>query len=317
MPIVLSLGDVLFADLEVPERITFGGGQQLVVHKLVGGTRVVDAMGRDDLPLRWSGTFMGKDALSRARYLDAMRIAGQAVPLVWSELLYTVVVARFEADFEREWMIPYRIICEVVADHSQPQTSLAGPSINDLIGSDLSIANSLTSLIGNSTLTGLMGTVNSAIAGVSSFASAAQSTINGVLAPIAAVQTQVSTLIASASNTIANVTTLGGLVPNNPISTAAAKLTSQVAAFESLPPLYNLQSVMGRIATNLNGVSGAKQQLTTAGGNLMQIAARVYGDAKAWTGIAKANKITDPMVQGVQTLDVPVRPDNAGGVLSG
>lgn len=54
-----------------------------------------------------------------------------------------------------------------------------------------------------------------------------------------------------------------------------------------------------------------------AGGNLMQLAANVYGDAKAWTGIAKANKITDPVVQGVQTLNVPVRPDNAGGVLSG
>jgi len=317
MPITLSLGDVLFTDLELPERITFGGGQQLVVHKMVGGTREVHAMGRDDLPLRWSGTFMGKDALQRARYLDAMRIAGQALPLAWSELLYTVLVARFEADFEREWEIPYRIICEVVADHSQPQTSLAGPSINDLIGADLLTANSLVSSIGNGTLTGLMGTVNSAIASVSSFASAAQSTINSVLTPIAAVQTQVSTLIASASNTIANVTTLGGLVPNNPISTAAAKLTSQVASFQSLPPLYNLQSVMGRIATNLSGVSGATQSLTTAGGNLMQIAANVYGDAMAWTGIAKANKITDPVVQGVQTLNVPVRPDNAGGVLSG
>lgn len=317
MATILSLGDVLFADLEVPERITFGGGQQLVVHKQVGGTRTVDAMGRDDLPLRWSGTFLGKDALQRARYLDAMRIAGQALPLAWSEFLYTVVIARFEADFEREWLIPYRIICEVVADHSQPQTSLAGPSINDLIGADLSTANSLVASIGNGALTGLMGTVNSAISAVSSVANAAQSTINSVLTPIAAVQTQVSVLIASASNTIANVTTLGGIVPNNPISVAAAKLTSQVTSFQSLPPLYNLQSVMGRMSANLGGVSGATQQITTAGGNLMQLAANVYGDAKAWTGIAKANKITDPVVQGVQTLNVPVRPDNAGGVLSG
>ncbi|MEK7695886.1 MAG: hypothetical protein AAB419_10780 [Pseudomonadota bacterium] len=317
MATILSLGDVLFNDLEAPERIPFGGSQQLVVHKMVGGTRTVDAMGRDDLPLGWSGTFMGKDALSRARYLDAMRIAGQALPLAWSELLYTVVIHRFLPVFEREWLIPYSIICEVVADHSQPQTSLAGPSINDLIGADLSTANSLTASIGNGTLTGLMGTVNSAIAGVSSLSNAAQSTINGVLAPIAAVQTQVSTLIASASNTIANVTTLGGIVPNNPISTAAAKLTSQVTAYQSLPTLYNLQSVMGRMSANLGGVSGAAQQITMAGGNLMQLAANVYGDAKAWTGIAKANKITDPVVQGVQTLNVPVRPDNAGGVLSG
>lgn len=313
----LSLGDVLFADLEVPEHITFGGSQKLTIHELVGGTRVVDAMGRSDMPLEWSGYFMGQDALSRARYLETLRIAGQPIPLVWSELLYIVVISHFEADFQREWQIPYRITCVVVQNSTQPQTSLAGPSINDLIGSDLSMANSLTDLIGDGPLSGLMGSLNTAISTVSSFASAAQSTINSVLTPIAAVQARASSLIASASNTIANVTTLGGIVPNNPISTAAARLTSQATAFQSLPPLYNLQAVMGRMSLNLGSVSGSSQQITTAGGNLLQIAANVYGDAKAWTGIAKANGLDDPTVQGVQTLNVPVRPDNAGGVLSG
>lgn len=313
----LSLGDVLFAELEVPDRITFGGEQKLTVHELVGGTRIVDAMGRSDMPLGWTGYFMGQDALSRARYLETLRIAGQPIPLVWSELQYIVIISHFEADFEREWHIPYRITCVVVQNATQPQTSLAGPSINDLIGSDLSLANSLSSAIGDGPLSGLMGSLNTAISTVSSFASAAQSTINSVLTPIAAVQTRVSTLIGQASNTIANVTTLGGLVPNNPISTAAAKLTAQVTAFNDLPPLYNLQSVMGRMSLNLGSVSGASQQITTAGGNLLQIAAQVYGKAEAWTGIAKANGLSDPTVQGVQTLNVPVRPDNSGGVLSG
>lgn len=312
----LSLGDVLFADLEVPEHITFGGEQRLTVHELVGGTRIVDAMGRSDMPLEWSGWFMGANALSRAQYLEAQRIAGTSVPLVWSELFYDVVIARFEADFQREWMIPYRIVCVVVANHSQPVTSLAGPSINDLINTDLSSANLLTSQIGDSTLSGLMGTVNSAISAVSSFASATASTINGVLQPINAVQQQVSTLISSAANTMTNVTTLGGIVPNNPISTSVANLAAQVTAYQQSPLLYNLQSVMGRMSINLGSVSGASQQITTAGGNLMQLAANVYGKAEAWTGIAKANGLKDPVVQGVQTLNIPVTPDNSGGVLT-
>lgn len=312
----LSLGDVLFADLEIPDHIAFGGDQSLVVHKMVGGTRQIDAMGRDDMPLNWTGTFMGQSALARALYLDAQRIAGVSLPLVWSELFYDVVIQRFEADFQREWMIPYRITCVVVANHAQPQTSLAGPSINDLINTDLSSANSLTSSIGDGTLSGLMGTVNSAISTVSSFASAAQSTINSVLTPIAAVKTQVTSLIASASNTVANVTTLGGILPNNPISTSVASLTSQVAAYEQLPLLYNLQSVMGRMNVNLGSVSGASQQVTVAGGNLMQLAAKTYGNAQAWTGIAKANGLTDPVVQGVQTLNIPVTADNSGGLLT-
>lgn len=312
----LSLGDVLFADLEVPEHITFGGEQRLTVHELVGGTRIVDAMGRSDMPLEWSGWFMGSEALSRAQYLETQRITGTSVPLVWSELFYDVVIHRFEADFQREWMIPYRIACIVVANHSQPVTSLAGPSINDLINSDLSTANFLTGEIGDSTLSGLMGAVNSAISTVSSFASATASTINGVLQPINAVQQQVSTLIASAANTMQNVTTLGGILPNNPISTSVASLAAQVTAYQQSPLLYNLQSVMGRMSINLGGVTGAAQQVTVAGGDLYRLAAKVYGKAEAWTGIAKANGLSDPTVQGVQTLNIPVTPDDSGGVLT-
>ena len=54
---VLTLGDFEFARYEIPEQITFGGDQRLVVHELVGGTRVIDAMGRADAPLEWSGLF--------------------------------------------------------------------------------------------------------------------------------------------------------------------------------------------------------------------------------------------------------------------
>lgn len=313
----LSLGEVLFSDLEIPEHITFGGEQRLVVHELVGGTRIIDAMGRSDMPLEWSGWFMGSEALSRAQYLETQRITGTAVPLVWSELFYDVVIQRFEADFQREWMIPYRIVCTVVSNHSQPVTSLAGPSIDDLISSDLSSANLLTDQIGDGMLSGLMGTVNSAISTVSSFASATASTINSVLQPINAVQQQVSTLIASAANTMTNVTTLGGILPNNPISQSVSSLAAQVTAYQNSPLLYNLQSVMGRMSTNLGSITGAVQQVTVAGGNLMQVAAKVYGKVEAWTGIAKANGLNDPTVQGVQTLNVPVTPDNSGGVLTG
>lgn len=317
MATTLSLGDVLFADLEIPEHITFGGEQSLVVHKMVGGTRQIDAMGRDDMPLEWSGTFLGANALQRAKYLDAQRIAGVSLPLVWSEFFYDVVIQRFEADFQREWMIPYRVVCVVVLDHSQPQTSLAGSSINDLIAADQSTANSLVGSINNSTLTSLMSTVNSAIQGVSNFANAAQSTVASVLSPIASLQSQVSTMITSATNTVSSVTTLGGIVPNNPISTQVSGLAAQVSAFQQLPLLYNLQAVAGRMSTNLGSVNGATQQITVAGGNLMQIAAKVYGKAEAWTGIAKANGLEDPNVQGVQTLNIPVTADNSGGVLTG
>jgi hypothetical protein len=308
-------GDFVFADTDVPAKIPFGGEQHLVVHELVGGARQVDAMGRSDRPLEWSGIFVGANALSRARALDAMRVEGLPLVLTWSELAYSVLIRSFKPDFEQRFQIPYSIICEVVKDLTS-SSSAGQASIDDAILGDMATATTLGAKVGDSTLDGLLGTLSTAVKSVSSFAQASQSTINSVLAPIAAVTTQVNTLIASAGNTIANVTTLGGILPSNPIAQQAAKLTGQVTAMTQSPILYQLNSVVGRMGLNVAGVSSSGQQVTTAGGNLYRMATDAYGDPSAWTGIARANSLTDPQLAGINTIEIPSLPDGADGVFS-
>ncbi len=97
---VLTLGDFEFAAYEIPEKISFGGSQHLTTHELIGGARVIDAMGRSDMPIAWSGVFDGENALERARYLDGLRIAGKSLKLTWSELSYQVIVAELERAYE-------------------------------------------------------------------------------------------------------------------------------------------------------------------------------------------------------------------------
>lgn len=315
MGIIVTLENVQFSGLEVPENISFGGDQKLTVHELVGGARVVDAMGRSDAPLEWSGYFMGPTALERARYVDGLRVAGKAVPLNWSELAYNVVVQSFRADFRNQILIPYTITCVVVEDQTQPVTALAPSSIDDAMGSDMDAANGYGDQIGDNTLSGLLGTLDTAIGAVSSFANAAQATINTVLVPIAAVQSRVTTLIASATNTVQNIGTVGGVLPNTPITQAASSLIGQAASFNSLTPLYGLQSVVGRMSANLGSVSGASQVQTVAGGNLFQIASEAYGDADSWTAIAKANGLIDPVINGLASLKIPAKADTTGGLL--
>lgn len=313
---ILTLGDFEFSRLEIPEKIPFGGEQHLVVHELVGGIRVIDAMGRQDAPLEWSGLFMGQNALERARYLNGLRIAGKSLVLTWDEFLYEVVIASFKADFERFYQVPYRISCTVLQDLSSPVTTIADPGIDDLIGDDMNTANGLGDLIGDGPLSSLLGTLDSAIKQVSSFANAVQRTINSVLAPLAAVQARVQILVGSVGNVIGNVTTLGGILPNNPIAQQAAKLTAQATAMTQLPQLYNLQSVLGRMGGNLGSIGKSTNTITAAGGNLYGMAAQAYNDATAWTTLARANKLTDPQLSGVNTIVVPPVPDNSGGVMS-
>ena len=315
MGIIVQLESVQFSGMEVPESIPFGGDQKLNVHELIGGARVVDAMGRSDMPLEWSGIFMGDTALDRARYVDGLRVAGNAVPLTWSELSYSVVIRSFKADFRFVSYIPYSITCEVVQDQTQPQTSLAPPPLDDQMDADMDAAFGYGGLIGDSTLSGLLGGINTAIAGISSFANASQSALNAVLLPIAAAQTQLTTLIAAATNTIQNVGTVGGILPNTPTLTAANALIGQAAAFNSLPPMYALQNTLGRMSANISSVSSSANVQTVAGGNLFQIAADAYGDADSWTAIAKANGLSDPVINGLASLKIPAAADTTGGLL--
>jgi hypothetical protein len=130
------LGPVLFADFEVPERIGFGGRQQLVIHQLPGGGRVIDALGRDDADISWSGFFSGEDAADRARVVDTLRAQGQPLPLIWDAFYYTVLIARFEADYNRLNWVPYKLTCTVLRDDSAtllaPLADLAGSLLGDL-----------------------------------------------------------------------------------------------------------------------------------------------------------------------------------------
>lgn len=313
---VLTLGDFEFARYEIPEKIPFGGEQTLVAHKLVGGGRVIDAMGRDDAPLEWSGLFQGENALARARYLDGLRVAGKALVLTWDEFRFEVMVASFRPDYERFYQIPYRISCMVIRDMSNPVTSIADAGIDDMIADDMNAAKGLGDLIGDGPLSDLLNTLDSAISAVSSFATAVQSTINSVLQPLAAVQARVQLLVGTVGNTVANVSTLGGILPNNPIAQQAAKLTSQVTAMTQLPQLYNLQSALGRMGGNLGTIGRGTNSVTQAGGNLYDMAAKAYGDATAWTTLAKANNLSDPQLSGINTVAIPATPDGSGGVLN-
>src|SRR6185503_3055578 len=97
----LVLGGIIFTDYAIPETVPLGGKHRFVVNTLIGGQRVVDAMGPDDNDITWSGRFQGNGAVGKAMALDQLRISGAQVPLVMESQLYTVGVKEFVWDYER------------------------------------------------------------------------------------------------------------------------------------------------------------------------------------------------------------------------
>jgi len=147
--IVLTLGGVPFEDMEVPEKISFGGKQRVAVQNLIGGGRVVVALGLDDGEISFTGIFSGADAVARAQELDAARALGAQLPLVWGGFFYTVVIERFAAEYRKAALIPFSITCLVVSDPLAAAVNAVAP-LASLVAGDLAAALGLSGQAGDS-----------------------------------------------------------------------------------------------------------------------------------------------------------------------
>jgi hypothetical protein len=145
--VVLSLGNVAFRGMEVPEKISFGGKQRLAVQNIIGGGRIVEALGIDDGEISFSGIFSGSDAAARAQLLDTARALGAQLSLVWQGFYYLVVIAGFSAEYRKPSLIPFSITCVVVTDPLAAAANAIAPVAN-LISGDLAAASALSGQAG-------------------------------------------------------------------------------------------------------------------------------------------------------------------------
>lgn len=132
------LGDFSFAGFEVPEQITFGTHQQMTVHKLPGGERVIDLMGPDPIDISWSGTIIDGRPYERAKQLNQMAADGDPLPLIWGPFFYTVFIREFSGD-TRYSQVPYRVSCTILKDEG---ASSAGddPDVTSSVNDDITQA---------------------------------------------------------------------------------------------------------------------------------------------------------------------------------
>ena len=135
---VLSLGGIAFVDFSTPEIMMGGGAQAMVVHKLPGGSRVIDTLGPDEAEVVWRGHFYGNDAYSTALRLDAMRAEGKTQQLTWGGQFRSVIVQNFIYRVRRlpAW-VEYEITCTVVQNPSLGNLAAVITTVDTLIQSDL------------------------------------------------------------------------------------------------------------------------------------------------------------------------------------
>ena len=230
------LGDVTLQGFEIPEQITFGGQQQLTVHKFPGGARVIDAMGPDARALDWSGIFFGPGAATRARRLNTLKDAGEAIDLTWSGGSYVVVIASFEGDYRRDAHVPYRISCTVLEDDTTANVG-ATPSLLDGITSDIGSALGIS----GADITGALATAQTVVQQASSLIPGSGVGIS-ILSGLTAGQGALSAALPLAD---AAMTATAALTPT---AASIASLTSQAGA---LSGNFTALGYVGRAVRNL------------------------------------------------------------------
>ena len=240
----LLLGPIVFQDFEIPSGVNFGGRQRIALYRLPGGSRVIDALGRDDAQISFSGIFAGPSATLRARSLDELRVAGAALPLTWDVLFYTVLISEFRADYRTSWWIPYRIVCTVLQDEASTLTqgtaSLTAATLSDIgtaagyasnTGVDLSLLQAAISAPGATTR------------GTAAY-TAAQSCIRGTRSSIGS----------SIDDATATLTDMSG-VSSGSAEAGAANLSVATDTAGELSSLVSADAYIRRAAANLADAS--------------------------------------------------------------
>lgn len=243
----VQLGSVSFSDIEVPEKISWGGKQDIVKQKLPGGQVVLNSMGIEFPPITWSGIFDGASALERSREPYTMMNASAIVALSWNDRSYKVLVSEYVAEDTKTNWIPYKVTCIVLSDETLSQTSastsllstvtsdiasaigVTPAQLTSTVGTALKVAQTASTVVGAVTsgssaflglstaigaVTGVVGgSITTANAGISSLTSAAQSAGSSILAAGSALSgvTGMASALSNASN-LAALPIVGGLV---------------------------------------------------------------------------------------------------------
>lgn len=244
---LVTLGPVVLQSMEVPDKITTGGDQHLVVHKKPGGQRTIDAMGRDDADISWSGILQGENAESRMHALDGLRQSGFPIVLAFGTSSFTVVVHRFRPDYHRANWIPYRISCTVSQDNAAVFEDLALSLLGSLLG-DLGSAGSL----GLSSAASVAVAAAQAAVGVSGALVVGSAAYVSAASALGSAQSVLAADAATATGSLSTVINSGSVLGVTQVENAPAAFAGVLSAAGSLANSVQAGAFVGRAAVNLS-----------------------------------------------------------------
>ncbi len=318
-----GLGSFVFERTEIPGHLPFAGQQMVAVHNLIGGGRVVDALGPIDRDLEWRGLFLGANAMRRAKKLNAARLAGKPLYLLMGNVSWKVVIADFEPDYAYVNNVPYRIRLIALSETwNNPPAKIATVSKLSAFKKFLADAAALGQAISN-TVAGIVATVQSVTNTIASIDGASSSVISSLTNGLEQITNTVDGLKASIENGLQNITTLGGVLPNNPAAAMVSSISNQANLAAQSYQADNLSAITINSGTTLETtgevlaplviptltgsapLSSTIRVIVQQNTDLGTLSLQYYGDATQWPQIANANGLLVPIVPATMEIVIP------------
>lgn len=298
----VTIGGVTFRSEEVPNPIPIGAGEQmLVVTDLIGGGRVVQALGVKPKSVTWNGRFItAGQVFAKVRSLRLYMTTGVEVLFSWWGEIYFCRVKDFTPTFNHQNLCDYSITIEITRDKNGAFTVAANTSIDQQVQALLKSATVTNNAILTSSAAADDGT-DDGIPNINfdadpqSFQSALQ---------------QLNSAVAAAGPIAANITTAGP-----PIVAAADNATTAVgkyiAAISPTDANYANASLL-QASTKLissNVTRGQSPQSTRVQGqSLFAVAAQTYGDPSKAYALANANGLPAPFTTAIASQVIALPP---------
>ncbi len=110
----ITLDGIAFHWTANPEQVKFGLKEQIVIHKMIGGARILDMLGDDPEDITWSAFFLGPNAVDLAQQLYALQQTKTLLNLTFGLYNATVVISQLDLVYKKAFWVDYSITCIVV-----------------------------------------------------------------------------------------------------------------------------------------------------------------------------------------------------------
>jgi hypothetical protein len=114
----ISLGTVIFHNIEHPDELPFKFKQVTACHELIGGGRIIQTFGTQPEELTWTGNLFDSSAEQRVFDLMAMLAAGELVEFAMGAYTFSVIITNFTAAMQHTYWYKYTISVQIVIDES-------------------------------------------------------------------------------------------------------------------------------------------------------------------------------------------------------